>query len=488
MKPCFTRTAVACRRAAAHTSRHNHLTHCRYSDPVTQSGERGDWFCDLLLTGLIGAVAWAPFWLGGNRPLAWGINGVVFPGLALLYEARVLLSRRTHAVSLRYVGVSAGLFSLVVVWIVLQCAAPSPLGFAHPAWRAAGDALGRPLAGAISVNRAETGLALLRLLTDVSAFWLALQLSRNASRAFSLLSAIAWIGAGYAIAGLLLSAFFDNAIPLIDAPPPQGALRSTFVNRNHFATYAGLGLIVSVGLALHRLRHASMFEWRDPYRSVLSAVAPIGLSLVIFAALLGTASRGGVVATGIGLLVLIGLHSKHGDVKGAIISVTLMLIVGFAAFSGSLATRLSAVGLDGAARLATYRVVFGSILDNPLTGLGYGAFIDAFPLYRDQSIPTVGIWDKAHNSYLETLQGLGVFFGAALIIALGLLVVRCFAGARHRRRDATAPAVAAAASTLVAVHAMVDFSFQIEGVALTFMTILGAGVAQSESSRVATGD
>jgi hypothetical protein len=35
---------------------------------------------------------------------------------------------------------------------------------------------------------------------------------------------------------------------------------------------------------------------------------------------------------------------------------------------------------------------------------------------------------------------------------------------------------------------MVDFSIQIEAVALTFMAILGAGVAQSESSRIVSSD
>ena len=48
-----------------------------------------------------------------------------------------------------------------------------------------------------------------------------------------------------------------------------------------------------------------------------------------------------------------------------------------------------------------------------------------------------------------------------------------------RRRDATAPTVAASAALLVGVHAMVDFSLQIEAVTLTFMALLGAGVAQS---------
>ena len=46
----------------------------------------------------------------------------------------------------------------------------------------------------------------------------------------------------------------------------------------------------------------------------------------------------------------------------------------------------------------------------------------------------------------------------------------------------------ARAAFLVGIHASVDFSLQIQAVALTFIAILGAGVAQAESSRVSLND
>ena len=49
------------------------------------------------------------------------------------------------------------------------------------------------------------------------------------------------------------------------------------------------------------------------------------------------------------------------------------------------------------------------------------------------------------------------------------------------RESVTVPRVAASVALLVGVHALVDFSLQIQAVAITFMTVLGAGVAQSES-------
>ena len=129
-----------------------------------------------------------------------------------------------------------------------------------------------------------------------------------------------------------------------------------------------------------------------------------------------------------------------------------------------------------------------SILDAPWLGHGYGTFADVFPLYRDRSISVEGIWEQAHNTYLEVFQGLGLVFGTMLVASVLVLVLRCVKGSIARRHGATVPRVAASAAFIVGVHALVDFSLQIQAVALTFMAILGAGVAQSESSRSSLGD
>src|SRR5665213_2546279 len=43
---------------------------------------------------LTAGLAWAPFWYGGNDRTAWGINAVLFPGLAALYELSLLVHRQ----------------------------------------------------------------------------------------------------------------------------------------------------------------------------------------------------------------------------------------------------------------------------------------------------------------------------------------------------------------------------------------------------------
>jgi O-antigen ligase len=134
--------------------------------------------------------------------------------------------------------------------------------------------------------------------------------------------------------------------------------------------------------------------------------------------------------------------------------------------------------------LAVYGLTWRSIADAPLLGFGDGTFQEIFPMYRDNTVDFWGVWDKAHNSYLELLQGLGVPAALLFLAAIALLAGRCVFAALTRRNSVTAPLAASAATVIVALHAFVDFSMQIEAVALTWVALLGAGVAQSWSSKI----
>ena len=453
-----------------------------------------------LLIGLTAGLAWAPFWLGGNRVTAWGVNALWFPGLALAYELSLFARGRSHAVAARRIVVSLVLFLLVALWAVAQTSSLASMAFAHPIWGMASDALAIGLPATISVDPPATLRALTRLLTDASALWLAIQLCRDSSRALFLLQAIAAIVAAYAAYGLVLAVVDGAAIPFFDAPA-GGPVRSTFVNRNSFATYAGLGLIVVVALTM-RLYRRAIPDAAGAVSYRLSAFIAatgkrggvlIGAGLLILVALLGTLSRGGVLSTAVGVFAVLALTAtrqsqKRGDRVEAIIFVAVAVAVAFVFFGDRFVGRIVASGLDDTRRVAVYVLALRAIMDAPLLGFGYGTFADVFPMYRDQSIPPFDTWELAHNTYLEVWLGLGLLFGTALMAAIGLLALKCLAGAVKRRRDAVAPVVATAATLLIGAHALVDFSLQMEGVALTFMALLGAGVAQSESSRHAVAD
>ena len=449
---------------------------------------------------LVVGLAWIPLPLGSNRLLPWGINAVLFGSLLVVYELGILLRGRQHPVGIKIILPSALSFGLVAAWIMLQASTQMPVGAVHPIYQMVADALGVDVAASVSVDRDATTLALLRFLTAGSLFWLCLQLCRDSERAHLLLSAIGTIAAGYAAFG-----FLDMALggTMLGFESTSGGffIRSTFVNKNTFATFAGLGLVANVGLLMRHFRHAARSAGRSTANRIVALIetsareAPyrLGATLLLLAAVLLTASRAGIMSSIVGLLSL-GLLNWHSHRKRGSEPVEMLVFITFVAagcylFFGDLFVgRLATGGLFDEARKSVFSITLQSILDAPVTGFGDGTFRDVFAMYRDRSISIVEGWDKAHDTYLEVLQGLGVVAGSLLFACLGFLFVRCAFGFMQRRRDVTPSAVALAATALVATHALVDFSLQIQGVGLTYVALLGTGVAQSISSRRATTD
>jgi O-antigen ligase len=415
----------------------------------------------------------------------------LFPGLVAIYEISLLIRGERHPVAVWQIKVPAALFGAVVLWILIQNATWTPGSWHHPIWQMAADALDKPIDGSISVNRELTSLALLRLITAASVFWIALQLCRDASRASLLLWSIAAIISVYAAYGLVVFAL-KNA----------GVVTSTFSNQNCFAAYAGIGFVAFCGLILRlyrnefanvggslRFRIASFIDVTGQ-----KGVALLGGAFVILVALLLSGSRGAIASTALGLVVLAALTfnlRKHqfAEQRGAIVVVGALLVAAtFLVFGDVVAGKISQEGLRDQSRMAVYTIIIRSIFDAPVLGYGYGTFADVFPMFRDQSISTSEKWQMAHNTYLEVLQGLGLVFGSMLVATVSLLVLRCIKGAGRRQMNETLPCVAASVAFLLGMHALVDFSLQMQATTITFMALLGAGVAQSESSRVLLGD
>src|SRR5262245_31498924 len=207
-----------------------------------------------LLWAFIAGLAWCPFWFGSNVLLAWGVNAVLFPGLVGIYELSLLIRGERHPVAIKQIKVPAALFVAVVLWIFIQNATWSPAWLHHPIWQMAAEALDKPIDGSISVNRDVTSLALLRLITAATVFWIAMQLCRDASRANFLLWSVAALGCAYAAYGLFAFALMPGRVLWFENPHLQH-VTSTFINPNSFVAYAGIWFITIFGLIFSLYRH-----------------------------------------------------------------------------------------------------------------------------------------------------------------------------------------------------------------------------------------
>lgn len=441
---------------------------------------------------LLVAVLLAPLPFGAVLPWTWALIGIYTGALLLLFGIRVIAKRQKVRIGLRQLIWIAGPFGLAALWAALQVASFTPSAWHNPIWSATAASLGIPVPGSITISPFDTIGALSKLLIYGSVFWLSVQFARSSRRAELGLHALTLACGFYALYGLLNFGMGNRHILWFPKTAYFPDLTSVFVNRNNYATYAGLGLVCATVVIARRLGEATNApSWRENVRRMLNALSGwetiwIVIWAALFSALLLTHSRGGFVSTTIGLtaMLLVILISPAIEFRGLLIRLLplLVLILGFFAVGGQITSqRLRETEWNQEERHKVYELTADAIRANPWLGTGYGTFADVFQTYRTETMRLP--YDLAHNTYLENGLELGVPAASLLVLTLAAAFVRCLIGLRVRTRDVGFPLLGVGATTLVGVHSLVDFSIEIPAIAITYAFILGLAVAQSWSTR-----
>ncbi len=449
----------------------------------------------------------APLALGSNRALPWAYNAVICGAIALTV-AIYCLARPANGASIRFgpIILPIVLFAVVLGWIGVQI---SPVGAqffgGHPAWDyvIGPDELGGQggsgageIKARLSVNAAESAAGLMRLATYGAVFFAAFILAQRGVIAGMLIKAFLFSAGFYAFYGLFRFAFRWEKILWFDVES-EGYLTSAFINRNSAATYFGLASVAGAAVLLRQIRRERFGQEGHSFRyrilSLLAAIsARFGVAIVAFilplTALLMTASRGGILATLTGLAALLVLSAIRRSSTGGgsarfagLIGIAILSITVFQMSGARFADRLAVTSEQAQSRLNVYETTYQAIKDNALLGTGYGTFQDIYPLYRNEVPYSRFVWDKAHNDYLELMLGLGVPAALVFLLSVAFVLAIVLRGYFRRRRNSIYPGIAVAATIVLAVHALADFSAQIQAVAMAYTMILGIGAAQSHS-------
>jgi len=446
-----------------------------------------------IFAALVAVVLISPLPFGSN--LTWASSALTVASAVLLvsWALMVGLQPEKPAITMLRIWPAVVLFGLAAVWSVVQMTWGDFSSWHHPLWRDTADLLGVEYAGHITIDPERTSAALTRLLGYGCIFLLSLEYCRNRENARRMFNYI-WFGCSlYAGYGLIVYLLGNNAILWFDKEAYPDDLTSTFINRNNYATFAGLGLLCGLGMMFQAIigrTHRTRGLGRAIVAFVAQAIAEswgkiLGVSVLLISIFLSH-SRGGLLSFLLGFLALLGallLSRTHMTSRfkwGATLSVV-FLCGGFLVFGGKMDIRLQDLSFERETRYEFAVITLTGIASSPGLGTGYGTFESAFPMYREGSLhryvaPKV---DKAHNTYLETAIELGIPAASALILAVAGVALVCLLGVRRRRRDILFPAIGFAATVLVGVHSVFDFSLQIPAIAVTYAAILGAACAQA---------
>lgn len=361
----------------------------------------------------------------------------------------------------------------------------------HPAWGYVRALIG-PVNGAASVIPEQTRADII-VWVPILTFIVALHLFNRRRDAFWLLSMLSHLVVGVAVISLGQFIFTPMTMGLEAKTAYIGSLTGLYINRNSAGTFFGMGIVINVGLLNYSLQNSSLMAFArklfTPERlsrtEKTTLLLLIGLLIEVLA-LAATQSRGATASVFLGLICLAwflnrrkrsGQSARAGIGRLALI-ISLMSIVAVVVAQETI-YRMSAQSVDQA-RLCTYASTARAVWDNWPFGSGFGSFADVFPAYRTPQCSGIeGVWDAAHNSYLEGALGLGAVFVIVLGLGLVMLIWALVTGLLERHSDRFAPAIGLASLVVVALHSLIDFSLQIPGNALFFAALIAGCITLS---------
>ena len=334
----------------------------------------------------------------------------------------------------------------------------------------------------LSLDPFATRLFVVRMICFLIFFAAALVYIDSQSRARRLATAIVIFGSLIAFFGILQRLANPETIYGM-RPTPQAIPFGPFVNQHHFAGFmemtSGLVFGLLLGGGLKRDRKAFL---------LIAAV-------LMTTALIFTGSRGGVISFA-GVFVfavaasylLSGTDRQRERVTGGaaarkfsmMIAGTgsMLLIIGLVFYLGGGDSLLRGLGFQQmqtdvtSGRMHYWQIAFQIFKANPIIGVGFDAFGNAFTQYDTLN----GIYriEQAHNDYLQMLADGGVI-GFACVVIFVFLVFRM--GIRNitstRRELDRSIAVGALAGCFgIAIHSFFDFPLRTPSNALFLLFLI----------------
>lgn len=242
---------------------------------------------------------------------------------------------------------------------------------------------------------------------------------------------------------------------------------STFENPNFYAEY--LVLMVPLGLAL-------VLGSRGLFRRFVMGAA----TLLLFAALILTYTRGSWMATGIGVILMSLLTNAW------LVWVWIGLFAVAFATAPGVASRLASItnitGGTAGFRMKLWRIAAGIIGEHMWTGIGIGNYYDVFTeyIFRHPELSVGWVIYGAHNSYLTFWAETGIFgilsFVAIILISIKYSLYLSRAKAKDKYLSWINSAIVAGVIGF-AINSLTSNSFHHPQGAVFFWLLLGLQVA-----------
>ena len=429
-----------------------------------------------LLVPLMLVVAGSPIPVASNRPEFWMLWAAVLLITLALYLGGLAARGKTVQVPLRSYPI---LGSLAIGFIIYSFVQALPLPFL------AGEGAD---ASTISIVPDATLLAAIRWTSYAVFFFLCLQVATSRRLARTMGWAAFFVVGLHSIYALVSFQYFGEAAYL--GPEENGYadfVTGTFINRNSFATFAGMGFLTGLALLLR-----DALDTGRPGAKVAHALSTGGaqtgvlwlLLMIIFISIVASASRMGIVATGVGAVAVVFLMlRKYRNVsRQALFRASLVLAVLFGIslvlFGDTVLKRAIFLEAEFAPRLYLYAQTLELITSRPLLGFGLDSFEIAFQQVHQPPVSPDQLWDRAHSTYLSLWSESGLIIGSVPVLIVGIVLARLILVDLKQQRDFLRAIIAIGVIVQTGLHSLVDFSLEMPANVFLFIFLIAIATAR----------
>lgn len=314
----------------------------------------------------------------------------------------------------------------------------------------------------VSLNRYRTTYEVIKGVAFLIVFAISATSVSDRDTLKNTLKAFTLFGFLLAVLALVQKATSNNSIYWFRELTLGGNPFGPFVNRNHFAGLIGMLIPLGLGLAITE---------RENEKKLLFGFMTVIMAVSLFFSL----SRGGILsfAAGIALFTVLMFHYDKTFRKIWITGFFVSLVLSYLIYLGidPIIDRFYKTDVTSEQRLVVWSATVTAARDFWLTGSGLGSFINVFPLYSPPSVQS-GIYEYAHNDYLEFFLETGLAGMIFLLVFLGLLLSAVTRKPLSKRLGVLRAAALTAAFTMM-VHSIFDFNLHILSNFLIFGYLLG---------------
>lgn len=319
----------------------------------------------------------------------------------------------------------------------------------------------------------------------------------------------------FGIYGLVIYLGKIDKILWLDKASYIDSLTGTFINRNSFATYLSIGIILHLLLLLKKHNSSEKNTSKKiNNKNIYSKVTKIELFfneffsakiiyligiIINFTALLLTYSRWGLTTFLFGLVTFITLFlnsKKQAQSKKQnkllipliVLSATgiiILLYVLLLGLNSDWTHKFSLINYHIDHRLGIYQATFEAIKNSPLLGHGAGTFEFIFEKFRVSTLP-LNFNQRivyAHNGYLQTVAELGLIGAMLLFSCFVYLLNLLIKGLKTRKKEHIYLISGISISIILMTNSILDFSIQIPAITITFLVLMGIFYNYTYSSK-----